>query len=228
MFAYEKQLIPGLDGHPPLPPGKGLKFVVEDPATGNRSSTWRIWTGKTADDVYICEVESGGEWKTSLHNDWGKWRVAMTSEAAHQRGIPRAVLTAQERPVPEDDGWSEGVALLIPCSDLRPSSEPIPGGVIRVPTTPSHSAIGVRLLLQEHGSTTFTGLEGAFGIGVLVRPNGGAVYVVAQLTSLRRELIASLAVIRSDARSAVPSGARYVGVLVGDEEQQILVDLALS
>ena len=227
VFAYEAQLIPGLGEHPPLPPGKGLKFVVEDPATGNRSSTWRIWTGKTTDDVYICETESGGEWKTSLHNDWGKWRVAMTSDAARTKAIPRVVLTEQERRAPGGDGWSEGVALLTPCSDLRPSSEPIPVAVIRVPTTPSHSAIGVRLLLQEHGSTTYTRLDDGFGIGVLVRPNGGAVYVVAQPTSLKRELIESMATTRSDARSASPSGTRFVGVIVADEEQQILVDLAL-
>ena len=99
-FAYEGQMICGLDGQPPLRPGKPLKFVVEDPATGNRSSTWRIWTGKARDDVFVCETESGGEWKTSLHNDWGKWRIAMTTEAADRRDIARVVLSEQDRPVP--------------------------------------------------------------------------------------------------------------------------------
>lgn len=80
MFAYDQQPISGFDGHPALEPGEALKFVVEDPSTGNQSSTWRIWTGKLDDDIYICETRSGGQWKTSLHNDWGQWRVAMTTE----------------------------------------------------------------------------------------------------------------------------------------------------
>lgn len=225
-FAYEGQAISGLDGRPPLSPGMPLKFVVEDPATGNRSSTWRIWTGKTTDDVFICETESGGEWKTSLHNDWGTWRVAMTAEAADRRGTARVVLSEQDRPVPDAAGWAEGTALLIPCSDLRPSPAVISNDVIRVPTSPSHSGIGVRLLLQEPGSSTFTALDNAFGLGVLERPNGGTLYVVAQTTSLSRELMTSLAEIRSDVRTTAPEAGRYVGVLAGDD-QRILVDLAL-
>ncbi len=226
MFAYEEQVISGQDGQPPLRPGKPLKFVVEDPATGNRSSTWRIWTGKSADDVFICETESGGEWKTSLHNDWGKWRIAMTTEAADRRNIGRVVLSEQERPVPGSDGWTEGTALLISCSDLRASSRSVSDDVVRVPTSPSHSAVGIRLLLQEAGSGITTKLENAFGLGVLERPNGGTLYVAAQTTSLSSELITSLAAIRADVRTTAPDAGRYVGILAGDD-QRILVDLAL-
>jgi hypothetical protein len=225
-FAYEGQVISGQDGQPPLRPGKPLKFVVEDPATGNRSSTWRVWTSKTADDVFICETESGGEWKTSLHNDWGKWRIAMTTEAADRRDIARVVLSEQDMPVPGADGWAEGTALLIPCPDLRPSSGKLSDDVVRVPTSPSHSAIGVRLLLQEPGSSAFTSLDNAFGLGVLERPNGGTLYVVAQTTFLSSELITSLAAIRADVRTTAPDAGRYVGILAGDD-QRILVDLAL-
>jgi hypothetical protein len=229
-FEYEKQKISGLEGRTALRPGKALKFVVEDPATGNRSSTWRIWTGKVADDVFICETESGGEWKTSLHNDWGKWRIAMTAEAAIRRGVSRTVISDQDRPRPASDGWTEGTALLIPCSDLRPLSKILPDDVIRVPTSPSHSAIGVRLLLQEADSATFTAVDGAFGLGVLERPKGGIVYMVAQITSLSSDLMTDLAAIRSDARQQVPNeeaAGRFVGILASDE-QSILVDLALS
>lgn len=107
VFAYDQQTISGIDGRPPLPSGAALKLLVDDPFTGNRSSTWRIWPGKNVDDVYICETKSGGQWKTSLHNDWGKWRVAMTTEAANARGIQRPVISEQERRVPVG-GWTRG------------------------------------------------------------------------------------------------------------------------
>ena len=226
MFAYGDQAISGLDDRPALPPGSPLKFVLEDPSRGNCSSIWRVWTGKSTDDVYICETETGSEWKTSLHNDWGKWRIAMTTEAANRDGIHRVILSEHERVIPAADGWSEGTALLIPCSDLRPPPRPIPDEVIRAPTSPSHSAIGVRLLLQEPGSTTYTRLDG-FGLGVLERPNGGGVYAVAQTTSLNRDLIASMAKIRADARVGAPDAGRFVGILASDK-QRVLVDLALS
>lgn len=82
MFDYEAQLNSGQNDRPALAPGKSVKFVVEDPATGNRSSTWVIKTGKTKDDVYIFETEAGGKWKTSLHNDGGVWRIAMPTPSS--------------------------------------------------------------------------------------------------------------------------------------------------
>ena len=68
-------------------------------------------------------------------------------------------------------------------------------------------------------------------MGVLERPNGGGtVYVFAEPVSLNSEQHQSLAMIRSDARRAMPpehSNGRFVGLLAVDE-QRILVDLALS
>jgi len=39
--------------------GQGAEVPCEDPVTSSRSSTWRIWTGKKADDLYVCETKSG-------------------------------------------------------------------------------------------------------------------------------------------------------------------------
>jgi hypothetical protein len=229
VFAYDQQVISGTDGRPPLPPGKALKFIAVEPSTGNRSSTWRIWTGKKVDDVYICEAKSGGQWKTSLHNDWGKWRVAMTKEASDAKGIQRPVLSEQARRMPVG-GWSEGTTLLISCADLRPSSESIPNDVIRIPTSPTHSAVGVRLLLQEPGISTLKAIQEAFALVVVKRHNGGAAYVFAEPTALDSEQHESLAAFRADARTSVPlehQDGRFVGVLAVDEHR-LLVDLALN
>jgi hypothetical protein len=229
VFAYDRQVISGSDGRPPLPPGKPLKFLVEDPMTRNQSSTWRIWTSKNVDDLYICETKSGEAWKTSLHNDWGKWRIAMTKEAAGAQGIDRPVLSEQGRAVPVE-GWSEGTSILIPCADLRTSSEVIPQDVIRIPTSPSSSAIGIRLLLQEPGIPTYSVVQGAFGLGVLQRPNGGAAYVFAEPLALNAGQHDALAAIRADATPSAPSDQpeiRFVGILAVDE-RRVLVDLALN
>lgn len=229
MFSYGQQVISGGDNRPPLRSGKGIKFLVEDPSTGARSSTWRIWTHKNVDDVYICETKSGGQWKTSLHNEWGTWRIAMTREAARDQGIERSVKSEQEKPMPVE-GWSEGTAILIPCVDLRPSSELIPNDVIRIPTSPTHSGVGVRLLLQEPGIANCQLIQEAFGLGVLMRSNGGVVYVFAEPVAFSSEQHESLAAFRSDALRSVPPehrDDRFVGILAV-VDQRFLVDLALS
>jgi hypothetical protein len=229
VFSYDQQVISGADDRPPLPSGKGLKFIVDDPLTGNRSSTWRIWTGKNVDDVCVCETKSGGRWKASLHNEWGTWRIAMTREAAEKQGIPRLVLSEQERRMPVE-GWSEWIAILIPCADLRFSSEWIPNHVIRIPTSPAHSAVGIRLLLQEPGIASYQPIQEAFGLGALMRSNGGAVYVFAEPVALCYEQHESLAEFRSDARRSVPPehrDGRFIGILAMDD-QHALVDLALG
>ncbi len=153
----------------------------------------------------------------------------MTKEAADDQGIQRQVLSEQARPMPVE-GWSEGITLLIPCADLRLSSESIPNDVIRIPTSPSHSAVGVRLLLQEPGIATYKPIQEAFGLGVLMRPNGGVVYVFAEPVALGYEEHESLAAFRSDARRSVPPehrDGRFVGILAINDHR-LLVDLALG
>lgn len=40
-----------------------LRFAVVEPLTGNRSATWRVWTGRKGDGAYLCESVTGGDWK---------------------------------------------------------------------------------------------------------------------------------------------------------------------
>jgi hypothetical protein len=68
---YLHQSRPGDGVVPPRRTGKPLKFVVVDPTSGNRSSTWVVKAGRGHDDVYFFEQVTGQDWKTSLHNDWG-------------------------------------------------------------------------------------------------------------------------------------------------------------
>jgi hypothetical protein len=229
VFAYDRQVIPGTDGRPPLPSGRPLKFLVEDPVTKNRSSTWRIWTGKKRDDVYLCETESGGGFKTSLHSDGCTVRVAMTKEMADSHGSNRAVL--KEQPITEPvGGWSEGPRILVPCADLRPLSQTVPEDVIRIPTSTTSSAILVLVLLEEPKGSTVMQVEGTFLLGVLIRPNSGLVWVCAQPTTLSAAEHQTLAALRADARPSAPPekpDLRFVGIL-SDDKHLVLVDLTVN
>jgi hypothetical protein len=60
MFNREAQSVPGPDGRPPAKPGQSVKFFVENPAMGARSSTWSAKTGKSPDDVYLYGSPPGG------------------------------------------------------------------------------------------------------------------------------------------------------------------------
>jgi hypothetical protein len=227
---YEVQAIRGVDDVPPAKPGQAIKFMVVDPATGNQSSTWRVFTGKRTDDVYLLEVVSGPTWKTSHHNDGEVWRVAMTSEAADQRHTARVVIDEWPR-MPPQEGWSEGVTVLVPSAYLRSSEAQVDSSVVRIPTSPEHSAVAVRLLFAESGTESYIELSRALPVGVLSRPHGGAVYLVAEAVALNSKQHNSLAALCENARESVlagdnPSG-RFVGVLEAGEHR-FLVDLTVK
>lgn len=175
----------------PLALGKPLRFVVVDPRTGNRSATWRVWTGKNVDDVYLCESVIGGDWKVSHHNEWN-WRIAMTKERAQADGTDRVVIV-EWRDGP-DRGWSEGAGLLIPCAYLRRSQDLIAPSVVQLPSSPAHSCMRVRLLFEEPGAVPVRFGPG-FPVGVLNRLGGGRVYVLADPVSVsertQREFVAA-------------------------------------
>jgi len=115
---YDQQVIAGAEGRPPLPPGKALKFLVEDPVTSSRSSTWRIWTGKKADDLYVCETKSGEGFKTSLHNEGEYGAVCHDEGDGRCPRIERVILSERARRVPRE-GWSEALA----CSCRAPTCD---------------------------------------------------------------------------------------------------------
>jgi hypothetical protein len=213
---------------PPLALGKPLRFAVVDPSTDSRSATWRAWTGKKVDDVYLCESVTGGDWKVSHHNEW-QWRIAMTKERAQADGIERVVIVEwRDRP---ERGWSEGAGVLIPRAYLRPSDESLPPPVVQVPTSPAHSCVRVRLLFEESGAVGVRFGPG-FPIGVLNRLGGGRVYVLADPVSVSARTEREMAALCDEARAArspdetYPT-SRFVWV-VRLGEQPVQVDLTVD
>ena len=215
VFRYDQQEITGDDGRLPISAGKSLKFVVEDPATGARSSTWIVKTGKNRDDIYLMECATSGEWKVSHHNDWGHWRIASTRENSEDG---RKVLAQIPKMAP-DQGWSEGIGLLFPCAYLRRSDAPLEPAVIRIPTSPLYSAVGVRLHFEEPGKNVLTRFDDSFGVGALFRASshGGCVYVTASVHTLgswqHKFLAERCANMRTYAESQGVAIDRFVGAL---------------
>ena len=213
---------------PPMPLGNPLRFAVVDPLTDNRSATWRVWTGKKTDDVYLCESVTGGDWKVTHHNEW-KWRIAMTKERAEADGVDRVVVVEwRDR---QERGWSEGAGVLIPCAYLRPSQDPLPPSVVRVPPSAAHSSVRVRLLFEEPGAVGVRFGHG-FPVGVLDRLGGGRVYVLADPVTLSGRTHREMAAACDEARAGrsptqtYPTN-RFVWV-VRLGEQPVQVDLTVD
>lgn len=205
-----------------------LRFAVVDPTTGNRSATWRVWTGKKVDDVYLCESVTGGDWKVSHHNEW-KWRIAMTKERAEAEGVDR-VSVVEWRDQPER-GWSEGAGLLIPCDYLRGSEETLKSSVVQIPTSPGRSCMRIRLLFEEPGALGVRFGRG-FPVGVLKRLGGRRVYVLADPISVSGRTHREFSTVCDEARAArspdqtYPTN-RFVWVVrLGD--QPVQVDLSVD
>lgn len=219
-----------------LAPGKGRRFSVVDPGSGKRGSTWRVWTGKNVDQIFIMEMATGPVWKVSLHNELSRttglpaWRIAMTNEAAADQGFERVVIDdwIPEEPI---SGWVEGVGILIPFSHLRAETEPLHTSVLQVPSATACSGYAVRLFL-EGADAVGTAFPPGRPVMVMKRSNGGRAYVLATPVALAARQYEAFDTMCDEARASrsddlsSPSD-RFVGV-VRIREQRVLVDLSVS
>jgi hypothetical protein len=217
-------------------PGEGVKFTVVDPMTGYQSSTWRVWTGKNVDQVFLLELATGPAWKVSHHNEPGHatgqpaWRIAMTRQEADSQGIERAVV---DHWIPDkpNQGWIEAVGVLIPFAFLRPSTEGPSTSVVQVKSSPACSAYCVHLYFEEVGAVGISFPPG-LPIAVLERSTGGRVYVLATPEHLGARQFDAFSLMRSEARAGRSDSLtyptdRFVGV-VKLEDQRVLADLTLN
>jgi hypothetical protein len=210
-----------------LAPGKPLRFTVVDGDNG--SATWRAWTGKdaTTNDIYLMERVSGRRWKVSMHDGWGTWRIAETREGADE-GAERRVVDSWQAPSAEN-GWREAVGVLVPVPYLRKLINPLPVNIIQIPISPAHSAIAIRLLIEDPGAPGAL-FRAGYPVGCLTRPDGGRIYVIAEPASLSSDNFQTLAEMRDSARTQLPETTddpygRFIGVLQLTPGERILVDL---
>jgi hypothetical protein len=221
---------------PIIAPGESVKFAVVDPSTGYQSSTWRVWTGKNVDQVFLLELATGPAWKVSHHNEPGHatgkpaWRIAMTQEEADNQGIKRPVVDHWIPDMP-DQGWIEGVGALIPFAYLRPSTKQPSSSVVQVKSSPTCSAYSVHLYLEEVDAVGITFPPG-LPIAVLKRCTGGRVYVLATPEHLGPRQFDAFSMMRREAQAGRSDNLtyptdRFVGVFkLG--VQRVLADLTLN
>ena len=105
--------------------GAPLRFALGS-ATGARSNVWSVFGSKNFDDVYVGARDMLPVAKLSLHES-GLWRRAYIKELAVKILPPDEdrVLNRWEPPTPFADGWLHAVSIIIPCSSVQKSPEPL-------------------------------------------------------------------------------------------------------
>lgn len=212
-----------------LPVGKGVKFATRDNATDLYSSTWLVKTSKNRDDTYLAEITSSGIWKTSHHNDGGIWRIAMTREGSIELGVERQVADEWPRPVAED-GWTEGVCVLMPKRYLAHLVTELKSDVVIIPMSEDHNGVAVRIFFEEPDTPTAV-FPAAFPIAVLDRPNDGLAYVFAEPVQIEEPQFRSFEAMCDSARQHIPREQlqernRFIGVGTMDE-RRLAIDLCV-
>lgn len=165
-------------------PGGTIRWGIFAP-DGRRSPSWRVWTSKQTDDCYVAGRDVAGEVKISLHAS-GEWQHSITQPAAARRALAERHLDRWVRPPDFAPGWTVGVRVWIPDSELRewPSSEPPEAGrVLAVPLAEQGNATLVTVYVEEPNSAMIE-LDNALPVGRLMMASGTSALVVATRESL--------------------------------------------
>ena len=154
----------------------------------------------------------------------------MTSEGAIELGLERQVASSWPMPT-ADDGWIEGVAVLIPKQYLGPLTKDLNSNVVVVPMSPNHNGIVVRLFFEEPDAIP-AAFPAAIPIAVLDRFGGGLVYVLAEPVEIEPPQLRELETLCSEAHKLIPLDQlrkqnRFVGVGRMDESR-LVVDLCVD
>ena len=167
------------------PPGGTVRLAVGT-ASGPRSSTWRVWTSKNADDVYVAARSTAGLMKASLHES-GSWQFGFIDG-------PKAVTWAQkvgtrhldlwQRPPEFGPGFTRAYMIAVPHSELRawPDSPVERGAVAFLPPPGYREVVQIEIVLTRPTDPPATlRVEQGLVIARLALRGGGAVGVIARL-----------------------------------------------
>ncbi|MFI5623794.1 hypothetical protein ACIA03_10030 [Nocardioides sp. NPDC051685] len=107
---------------PAVKKNRALRFAAGEP--GHRSTVWRLWGAKNADDVYLASRSSAGEFKVSLHQsgDWRFQAIDLRKENDTHFGgldpVQGRLLHQWTRPAADEAGWTRAVTIQIPFEHL--------------------------------------------------------------------------------------------------------------
>jgi hypothetical protein len=158
-------------------PGATSRVGVEDYETGARSTAWRIWTVRNADDIYVAARPVAGIMKISLHAT-GSWSYGFVSDEKARpflgpdRGRHAEVW---QKPNEFHPGWRRAYRIIIPGPELRIHAPGVPldENVLCVPLRKAQERIAaVEVLLIEARIETIMNFTGALDLAALNLPSG--------------------------------------------------------
>lgn len=168
-----------------LPPGGTVRLAVGS-SSGPRSSTWRVWTSKNADDVYVAARSTAGVMKASLHES-GSWQYGFING-------PKAVAWVQDRgsrhldlwqkPPEFGPGFTRAYMIAVPYSELRPwpESPREKGAVAFLPPPGIGEVVQIEIVLIRPTNPPVTlSVEHGLAVARLAFHGGDAVGVIARL-----------------------------------------------
>lgn len=220
-----------------------LRFTVGVP--GRRGTVWRLWANKGTFDVYLASRHTAGEHKVSLHQS-GDWRYQLvTPKTVFIPDPPEGrILHQWRRPRSDAVGWTHGVNIVLPDSDLLEIPDDLldTKDVVWIDAPPSgHQVIlEIHLVRPNRGLRDYSGdlADGAqvVVVGGLALSNGEVVVVLAFVGPTTEQMAANIATARQKSlETPVPSqfdrspsrGARML-VWGRTDEAVELYDLALA
>jgi hypothetical protein len=150
---------------------------------GRRSESWRIWTVKNANDLYVAARQSAGWIKASFHES-GDWRHGYISQQIAEEvlgeRLPREFYR-WNRPAEHLPGWTAAGRVIIPVGELRAdvSGSDSGKGVIDVTADLAGDAILIEIWIEGPGSNPALATSNARPLGALGQPGGGTVWILA-------------------------------------------------
>lgn len=165
------------------PPGRTLRFRVQDGSGTSESSTWNVVTIKKTGDVYVGSRDVMAELKLSLHES-GIFRMAWTTEEAPQRVANGADRMIEAWSLPEEraPGWRLVLRIDFPTSALSPILPPLRPRkkTETIPAAGLGQVCVVRIFVAEQGApdVTFDG-DPAGIVGEMQLGDGRKLVVIA-------------------------------------------------
>ena len=189
---------------PAAPLGAVLRIAVGEP--GRRSSVWRIWSNRTASDVYVAARTVAGVQKFSFHES-GAWRYAWVGTppggtADDDRYRPLATQRCRSR-------WLDQDAIHLGPGRGRDTGRPgdKPDDVEWVPAPAVSKAVGIHLVLADP-DLGVVGPVNAVPLVTVALANGQAVIVLVSTSEVDARTRAMIESHRAAGLLAMPKEVR--------------------
>jgi hypothetical protein len=153
----------------------------------------------------------------------------MTREGSIELGVERQVVDEWPQPVAED-GWREGVSVLMPKKYMERLATPLKNDVVVIPMPEKHNGVAIRIFFEDPDAVT-AAFPAAFPIAVLDRPKGALAYVIAEPVQIEVSQFRSFEEMCDSARQHIPLDQlqqrnRFIGLGTMDQ-RRIAIDLCV-